>query len=285
MTSSTADDTRPDIIVIGAMKAASSTICAYLEDHPAVYMVPGCEPEYFSDDDVYARGLSDYQGHFAPAEAGQKLAEGSNSYTQEAMYPEAAARMAELCPDARLIYMVRHPIERIVSAWIQNRSNLGDVIPASLDAAMEKMPERYIDTSLYWKQLQAYRAHFSDDQIFVGLMEDLKSDEAAFFTRLCAFLDIAPKSAERGHMNPSAGKAVPNKAHALLSAIPGLRAGFRAVVPSGLRKKVQDRFLREKLDTRPEFSDAMLARLKDQIAPDAHALLTHIGRDPDTWRF
>ena len=57
---------RAEFIVIGAMKAATSTICSYLEDHPDTYMVPRAEPNYFSRDENFARGDAWYDAHFAP---------------------------------------------------------------------------------------------------------------------------------------------------------------------------------------------------------------------------
>lgn len=54
----------PTFLVIGAMKAATLTVCAYLEDHPEVYCIPGREPNYFSHDSNYKKGLEWYLRFF-----------------------------------------------------------------------------------------------------------------------------------------------------------------------------------------------------------------------------
>ena len=56
---------QPDFIVIGAMKCGSSTVCAYLEDHPDIFMVPRAEPKFFSHDENFARGTDWYESLFA----------------------------------------------------------------------------------------------------------------------------------------------------------------------------------------------------------------------------
>src|SRR5262245_59528673 len=105
-----------DFLVIGVMKCATSTVCAYLEDHPDVFMVPRCEPNFFSHDENYAKGADWYAAHFKDRGAAKICGEGSNAYAAGEMYPEAVARIAAHNPGLKLIYMARHPINRILSA-------------------------------------------------------------------------------------------------------------------------------------------------------------------------
>ena len=55
-----AEERKFDVLVIGAMKAATSTVCAYLEDNPDIYMVPRAEPNYFSHDANFSKGADWY---------------------------------------------------------------------------------------------------------------------------------------------------------------------------------------------------------------------------------
>ncbi|WP_306751781.1 hypothetical protein [Paracoccus actinidiae] len=105
---------QPDFIVIGAMKCGSSTVCAYLEDHPGVFMVPRAEPNFFSHDENHARGPAWYENFFAGQDGAKLRGEGSNAYALGQMFPHCDARMAAYKPDLKLIYVVRHPVERIV---------------------------------------------------------------------------------------------------------------------------------------------------------------------------
>jgi hypothetical protein len=177
--------TQPDFLVIGAMKCATSTICAYLEDHPEIFMVANAEPKFFSHDENWVKG-PDWYGRFFEKRTGERLrGEGSNDYSHTAIYPHSVERIAEFCPDARLIYIVRHPVQRVVASWIQKRANQGDKVAPTLDRAVVEQPDLFIDESLYWRQISRYRAHFPDDRIFIGFMEDLKADAPAFMARLC----------------------------------------------------------------------------------------------------
>ena len=273
----------PDYLVIGAMKCGTSTVCAYLEDHPGAFMVPGLDPGYFSDDAVHARGPDWYAGLFADARPGQPRGEGSNGYAAGALYPQAPARIAAAIPEARLIYMVRHPIRRIVSAWIQNRVDQGDEVPPTLDRAVAERPDTFVDQSLYWRNLQRYRALFPDERIFVGFMEDMAADRTAFFAALTGFLGIEPFEPLRPHANPSAGKRVPSRAYSAVRGLPLFRQ-LRRAVPRGLQRAVKDRFLSDAAD-RTDFSPAARARLSDLLQPDAQALLRHCGKPADFWTF
>lgn len=273
-----------DFIVIGAMKAATSTVCAYFEDHPDVYMVPGSEPNYFSREENYARGPEWYHEYLAPHADERLCAEGSNHYSARDLHPETAQRMAAYNPDMKIIYMLRHPLERIVSAWIQNRANKGDEVPPTLDRAVQEMADLYIGQSRYWYNLAPFREEFGDDRIFVGFMEDLQQDEAGFFAALTGFLGIVPHDVERPHLNKSAGKRVPNRAYSALNQFPGTRF-LKRLLPQTLRRQVKTRLLSSSVTDKPDFSPAVRADLIKTLEPDAQAILTHCGKPGDFWRF
>ena len=276
---------RMDMVVIGAMKAATSTICAYLEDHPDIYMVPGAEPNYFSHDDNYVRGEDWYNAHLADRRDEIQCGEGSNDYAARDMYPDSAARMAAYNPDMKIVYMVRHPLDRIISAWIQNRANRGDMIPPTLDLAVQEMRARFVGQSLYWQNIEPYRAHFGDDQIFVGFMEDLKHKPVAFFESLCRFLEISPKlQAERAQVNKSAGKRIPTRRFTQVNQMPLVR-NLKTVLPKGVKALVKDRLLSQSVATKPAFSAAVHAELVTELRADSAAFLAHYGKPADFWVF
>ena len=91
--------------VIGAMKAATSSICSYLEACPDVYMVPESDPNYFSDDDQFERGVEWYEGLLASRTTERFCAEGSNNYAAKRLFPHAAKRMHAYNPEIKLFYM------------------------------------------------------------------------------------------------------------------------------------------------------------------------------------
>ena len=273
----------PDIILIGAMKCATSTVSAWLEAHRDVFMVRGQDPNYFSRDEIWARGADWYASLFADARPGQLLAEGSNNYTSDALYPQAAARLAAACPGARLVYLVRDPVARILSHWTQVRADQGDAVPADPNRAVAEQPERFVTPSLYWRQIQAYRRYFPDDRIWIGFMEDLKTDPHGFFAALSGFLGIrpAPPPAERVR-NPSQSKKLPGPLYSRLRALPG--AGYMAgLLPDGLKRGLRTR-LSQNVGRFPALSAETQARLVDILAADQAAFLAHCKRPADFWQ-
>ena len=272
----------PGFIIIGAMKCATSTVTAYFEDHPDVFMIPGFEPNFFCDSDVYAKGTDWYDSHFAANTDGLLAGEGSNYYAARDMFPGTAERMAAYNPDLKLVYMVRHPMKRIVSSWIQYRADGGDTIPATVDRAAQQMPDMFVGQSLYWHNLQPYFDHFPKENIFIGFVEDMARDPDAFFADLCGFLGVQPSSVERTHQNPSAGKKVPGRAYSVVNKLPFVGLAKR-LLPKGLKTAVKDNMLSSSASDVPDFSDSVRREVLRQIAPDSSALLEYCGKPTDFW--
>jgi hypothetical protein len=273
---------RPDIVLIGAMKCATSTVSAWLEAHPDVHMVAGRDPDYFSRDEIWDQGPEAYGALFAGARPGQLLAENSNSYSWAALYPRTAERLAAACPGVRLVYLVRDPMERIVSHWIQARADRGAEVPDTPDRAVVEQPARFVDPSLYWRQLQVWRAHVPDARILIGFVEELEADPEVFFKGLAAFLEIAPQAAPRVVVNPSRGKALPGPLWSRLRALPGAGATAR-IMPARVKQSLR-RALSIRPREKPRLSAPVFRELSTHIDPDSAAFLAHTARPPDFWR-
>lgn len=247
-------------------------------------MVKG-EPRFFSHDERYAEGVGAYHAQFADRGAARLAGEGSNAYANCAMFPHSAERIARYNPDIKMIYMVRHPLERIVSSWIQLRSDRGDDIPATLDRAVAEIWDALVDESHYWKNLQRHRAHIPDERIFIGFMEDLQADRLTLLRDLASFLEIAPpEEVRRGHENVSSQKRVPSKLYSAVNRIPGIDAA-KSLLPAGLKTQVKTRVLSRSAKERPTFSAETRARLVETLRPDADAFLAHTGRPTEFWAF
>ena len=273
----------PDFIVIGAMKCATSTVSAYLETHPEIFMLPDQDPEFFSNDSQWSRGIDWYAGLFAEGQSARLRGEGSNNYTSDTLYPHAAERMAALCPHAKLIYIVRDPIARIVSHWVQSRADSRDDVPACPDRAVLEWPERFVAPSFYWRQLNRYRKHYPDHRIWIGFMEELEAHPERFFANLCTFLDVAPcPFVPIEHRNPSAEKRLPSPLYSRLRQLPGLRHAARQA-PEGLRSWMRGQFTMPATEG-PTLSAAVDAQLRAELADDTRQFLAHCGRPPDHWQ-
>jgi len=85
--------TLPNYLVIGAQKSATSSVCDLLAGHPEVFMTDPKEPYFFSHDEVWSKGLGWYESLFEGADGCPAVGEGSTTYTQQSMYPNAPARV------------------------------------------------------------------------------------------------------------------------------------------------------------------------------------------------
>jgi len=163
----------PTFIVIGAMKAGTTTIHAWLDEHPDVFMSAEKELDFFVDAWRWPRGLDWYRLQFA--DAGDAIARGESSpdYTKTHNHPRIPERMASVVPRARLIYLVREPIARMRSMYrhlvldgTEHRS-FEDAVLADDD---------YLETSRYMRQIRAYLEFYDRDRILVETTERLAAD-------------------------------------------------------------------------------------------------------------
>jgi len=175
----------PDFIVMGAMKCGTSTLYEQLAAQPGVFMSTPKEPNFFSDDDVFARGVDWYQSLFAAAARDQIIGEASTHYTKLPTYPMACERLIEAIPNARLIYLMRHPIDRLVSHYIHDWT-MGEA-PATIDDAVYSTSP-YVDYGRYHFQLAPYISHFGRENILPMFLERMNAAPAAELERAARFL-------------------------------------------------------------------------------------------------
>jgi hypothetical protein len=110
-------DALPSLIVIGAQKCGTSSLHAYLDAHPEIAMSTPKELDFFGGPGFanWERGVDWYRAQFDP-EAPVR-GESSPSYTAYPFVVGTPERIHALVPGAKLIYMVRDPIERLLSQW------------------------------------------------------------------------------------------------------------------------------------------------------------------------
>lgn len=109
---------------IGAAKCATSTLFNLLRQHPDVFILE--ETDFFSKDEVYNRGFNWYESLYGKANDKKMRGEASNKYTMKEVFPKTVSRIASYAPELKLIYIVRDPIARIESFWLQKRSHGGE---------------------------------------------------------------------------------------------------------------------------------------------------------------
>jgi hypothetical protein len=201
----------PDFFIAGAPKAGTTAVHAALARHPALYMSAVKEPKFFLTDgpppasggpgdvQTYREHVwrrEDYEALFDPAPASVLRGESTPFY----LYSQAALRrIRALIPGARLIVILRDPVERAHSNWTHLWSAgldpVGDVVAACAEedrriAAGWANFWHYAALGRYGEQLQHLYTVFPREQVMVLRYRALVQDPAGVLDRICAFLRV-----------------------------------------------------------------------------------------------
>ena len=283
----------PQFVVIGSPKTATTSLARYLDEHPKVHLCPMKEPHFFSTDAIYERGTDWYEGLFADAEDGQICGEASTSYTRYPYSGDVAGRMHALIPDAKLIYLVREPVARTISAcefWHRRETQFFQRdVPNRLEVVLE-MSQMPLRTSEYIVQIEQFMKFYDRSQLLVLLQEDLAADSDAVVRQVFEFIGVDPdvKVDTATRHNTTAGYydwAKNTKASELLNKIPGAQA-LKKLVPPSARRTVRE-FLAGRVsneDVVEPFSEAKKAELREHFAPFNRRLEEFLGRELHQWR-
>lgn len=259
----------PDFIIVGAMKCGTTTLAAQLALQPGVFMTTPKEPNFFSDDDVYAQGLDWYEKLFDMAPAGDLKGEASTHYTKLPTYPETLARMQAALPALKLIYMVRNPVARSVSHYIHEWT---EKRISTLPAEAFDTHGTLVDYSCYGKQIAPFAAAYGIQNIHLVSLEQLNTAPEETFAGIAAFLGLGPEARWQNDLeaqNVSNQRFRPLPGQKLLVDNPVARALRHALVPKGLRAMVRQARTMKK---RPELGPELTARLEAIFLEDRTAL-------------
>lgn len=218
----------PDFVIVGAQRCGTTFLYDLLSRHPRVEPATKKEVHYF--DLHYGRGIGWYRSHFPRVGRGSVTGESSPYYL---FHPHAAARMAAAIPGARLIALLRDPVERAYSGYHhevrRGNENLGfeealEAEESRLRGEKERMladesyasPNHqrfsYLSRGIYVDQLMHWSKFFPRDQMLVLKSEDLFDHLPEALGRVLAFLGLphwVPESSDAGReggyppMNPA----------------------------------------------------------------------------------
>lgn len=257
------------------MKAATSTLHEQLARQGDVFMSRPKEPNFFSNDEVYRRGIDWYRSLFAAAPPGALRGESSTHYTKRPTYPDTVRRMAaHLDRGVRFIYVMRHPVDRLVSQYIHEWSIRRIEVPIEL--AIERYPE-LVDYGRYAWQLEPYVAHFGAGTILPVIAERLRRHPQEELERVCAFIGGPPRPRWDQTMPPqnvSSERRRRSTLRDLVLDLPGAAAVRRALVPRALRERARSAWT---LSERPALSAETRARLTERYDEDLARLQGMLG--------
>lgn len=278
-TPASAAPARPDFVVLGGHRCATTSLHHYLGQHPQIFLPSRKGTDYFTNagrthgpgEFPVATTLDEYEGLFKPARQGQIRGEVSSVY----LHNPVARALRDALPHAKLIAVLRHPIERAYSHFLAVRRWQDHI-----DFADLLQPE-FVAPSRYDSSLGHYDAELGRGQVEILLYDDLESDPQRFFARLFRVIgvatDFAPDMSTRHH----------------LGGIPKSRTALRLLSEPNRLARIVNRFVPESARVRQRAARATLIKppvppeiaeeLRRQLRDETLALQERIGRDLGHW--
>lgn len=200
---------RPNFFIVGAAKSGTTSVFHYINQHPDVFMSPVKEPHYFSSLDFperfagpgdegftlqTVRTEADYLQLFADAGEATVLGEGSVYYLN---YPQAAERIRVFNPNAKIVMLLRNPIDRAFSAYMHTVRDGRETLSfeEGLEAEAKRIEQNYQplwwykEVGRYAKAVEHYQQFFPRDQLKIFLYEDLANADKVV-QELLSFLNL-----------------------------------------------------------------------------------------------
>jgi hypothetical protein len=281
----------PNLFLVGAAKAGTTSLYGELARHPAIFMSSMKEPHYFSRIQPspgraaffpHISDQGDYLALFDRATDEQLVGEASTSYLWDR---EAAGRIQQVSPGARILIMLRDPVERAYSQyWNDVREGLER--RPFLEAVVEEqragpgawgVSSLYIDCGRYADQVQRYLDRFGE-QVLVSLFEDFVADQPATVAAIHEFLGIRPTDQAVGPRRTNPASLPRNVLSGRLLGSGRVRRLARATVPRPLRARLRGAMLKEVSPT-PMDPEAR-SLLNELFRPEVERLGVVLGRTP-----
>ena len=270
----------PNLVVIGAQKCGTSGLHYQLSLHPEIWMSRPKELNFFIEERNWSRG-QDWYRHYFDARA-KVRGESSPNYTAYPQHLGVPERMHSVVPDAKLVYVVRDPLDRIAAHWVHNyakRREKGD-----LAATLTHANASYVVRSQYHMQLQRFLAHYPFEQILVLEQEELRSAPEETLRRVFEFTGVDP-----GFSHPHFGaqrhqtsrKTRASRLAVRLERLSGTRPG--SVLPKNLWLAIDEKLSRRRPIERPDVRAALGPGVLQVLREDAEQLRGLTGRQFARW--
>ncbi len=276
---------RLGFVIPGFSKCGTTSLCRLLSQHPRI-RIPLKEPGYFAQN--HGQGWAWYASLYRDVPADAIAGDASTTYATEQFGRIAASRMAGLYPELKYIFIARHPLRRLESSYRQMHHTghlFGVAAHPDIGETLRQLPNM-VDDTRYWRLLNLYRRHVSDDRILVLFLEDFAAQPEVETRRCFRFLGLEPDV-------PLAGcdqRSNPGSSREYDTAV--MRFIRRHDLTRGLWNRLakQDRSrLALLLWLRRQFRDPVawpaeaVQRVRNELFYDSRAFLEFCGRPASFW--
>lgn len=283
----------PNLYIVGAAKCGTNSLYEQLKKHPKVFFPQRKEPHYFTTPPASMSDASDlnmdlrrcgdpgmYQRLYEGANGATILGDASVSYLWD---PKAARRIHDVCPEARILIILRDPVVRAHSHYLNSRRDRVEPEPSFFKALQLELKQGeanwftsrlYIAPGLYYEQVDRYLKVFGRDQVLILLFDELQKNPHELFARVAEHIGI-----DLGLLDSSGLSRAYN-----VYSVPRFRA-VRFARRAGLRGARLPVFLQKRLrpllfDTKkPQLDNSARQLLQDIFESDLVRLEQLLGRD------
>ncbi|MFK5893319.1 MAG: sulfotransferase [Pseudomonadota bacterium] len=287
-----------NLFVVGAAKCGTTSLASYLNQHESIFIPDIKEPKYFSipenvfphkgpGDEVVdlnvVASLEDYNALYRGQECSQYLCDASVDYL---MFDNVPVRIFDYCPDAKIIIMLRNPVDRAYSAYMHmirdGREYLSfeDAIKLENKRAEENWEFfwKYIECGMYSKQVERYLNIFPEKNIKVVLFDDFINDANKVLNEISGFLEIERKDYNVSRVLNVSGVPSNKALHNLLNNKNFIKKFFRKYIPVSLKEKIKY-IVSSKNIKKVKISDSVRKDLVMCFRDDVSKLSLILGRD------
>ena len=273
--------------IVGAPKAGTSSLHFYLNQHPEICMSSVKEPNFFSAKEVenlyynsqIVSSTKDYNSLF---ESDVKIkGESSVSYLY---YKEVAKRIYEYNAKAKIIIMLRKPVERLFSHYLMDK-RLG-ICSVSLQEIYDNRVvhslffQQFFSLGNYSEQIKKYQEFFDTSQVLILFYDDLKSDTASEIDKVFSFLGVEKKEVDLQVKNQML--VTNNLLFSALYKYRFVRKFLRFVFPSSLVKVIIKTFFNSK--NKDKLSLSELKMISNYYEDEISNLEVLINKDLSAWK-
>lgn len=299
---------KPNFFVIGAGRSGTTSLYHYLKQHPDVFMSPIKETNFFFYEGEAARSrfmgslekkdhfpvvtMEDYLALFRRASGKKAIGEASPLYLHS---PHAARRIKEFAPEAKLIAILRHPVDRAYSSYYMHVRERRE--PRTFEEAIRQeqagaedlslmLPQSsYLRLGLYSRYLLHYFQLFNRTHLAVHLFDDLKADPQGLMRKLFRFLGVADDFVPDMSHQYNAGGVAPNRFWQTLLMKNNLTAALGRRLPTWARHqalKIQDTARSRRLE-KPQLPAELRRELIEFYRSDILKLESLMQRNLSQW--